>query len=137
MYPEQETQSLSATKPKSLLKSVKFPFMRFSAQCKISAVTSIQLVTLLVLTACAILSSGCSTTHYQRMIYDALRQQDCIVNQLDSFCARTFALDFYDYTALRNDYMRSLNDQPFTQVTDNGEDQPDIMAVVLKQDKLY
>ncbi len=107
------------------------PEIPFSSQCKLSALTRIQLVTLLVLMACAFLSSGCSTTHYQRMIYDALRQQDCIINQLDSFCTRTFALDFYDYTALRNDYLRSLVDQPFTSVTENDSDSKDLVTVML------
>ncbi len=133
MYPEQETPPDTATTRTRLLKSIKCPSMRLAGQRKISVVTRIQLVTLLVLTACAVLASGCSTTYYQRMIYDTLRQQDCIVNQLDSFCARTFALDFYDYTALRNDYLRSIKDQPFTSVTDNDADNIDVMAVVLKQ----
>jgi len=70
--------------------------------------TAAQLLALCV----SILATGCSSTQYKRMVYDALRQQDCIINQLDSFCNRTFALDFYDYTQIRRDFMNGLWQQP-------------------------
>lgn len=97
----------------------------------VSTLTFVQLVTLLVLALCAFMASGCSTTQYQRMVYDALRQQDCLINQLDSFCARTFALDFYDYTAMRNDYIKSLENQPFTNAADNDNAYTDALATIV------
>jgi len=59
----------------------------------------------------AVLSTGCSSLDYKRMVYDALRQHDCRVNDpAGEFCSRTFALDYYDYKALRSDYMTALAD---------------------------
>ena len=81
--------------------------------------TAAQLLALCV----SILATGCSSTQYKRMVYDALRQQDCIINQLDSFCNRTFALDFYDYDQLRRDFMNGLADQPLSgKRSDNQSD---------------
>jgi len=43
------------------------------------------------------------------MVYDALRQHDCRANDpAGEFCSRTFALDYYDYKALRSDYLTAL-----------------------------
>ena len=62
---------------------------------------------LLVLSA--VLGTGCSTLDYKRMVYDALRQHDCRTNDpAGEFCSRTFALDYYDYKALRSDYLTAL-----------------------------
>jgi len=59
----------------------------------------------------AVLSTGCSSLDYKRMVYDALRQHDCRVNDpAGEFCSRTFALDYYDYKALRSDYMTAIAD---------------------------
>lgn len=64
---------------------------------------------LLVLSA--VLGTGCSTLDYKRMVYDALRQHDCRTNDpAGEFCSRTFALDYYDYKALRSDYLTALAD---------------------------
>jgi len=66
-------------------------------------------------TACVLLGlsalggAGCSSLDYKRMVYDALRQHDCRANDpAGEFCSRTFALDYYDYKALRSDYLTAL-----------------------------
>jgi len=63
------------------------------------------------------------------MVYDALRQQDCIINQLDSFCNRTFALDFYDYNLLRRDYMNGLANHPLEPDQRTGNNPDDLLAL--------
>jgi len=89
------------------------------------ACTAAQLLALCV----TILATGCSSTQYKRMVYDALRQQDCIINQLDSFCNRTFALDFYDYTQIRRDFMNGLADQPLLSDERSGNSPGDLLAL--------
>ena len=97
----------------------------FSYRFKLS--TRIRIAAILITMCLAILASGCSSTQYKRMVYDALRQQDCLINQLDSFCNRTFALDFYDYTVLRRDYINGLTDQPKQPDNHSDENFSDIL----------
>ena len=64
----------------------------------------------LLLGLSAVFGAGCSTLDYKRMVYDALRQHDCRTNdQAGEFCSRTFALDYYDYKALRSDYLTAMS----------------------------
>ena len=60
------------------------------------------------------------------MVYDALRQHDCRTNDpAGEFCSRTFALDYYDYKALRSDYLTALADDTTvtgSNATESGAD---------------
>ena len=57
----------------------------------------------------AVLISGCSSIDLKRMTYDMLRQQDCLVNEFDEVCTRSFALDYFDYKKARNSYLQSIS----------------------------
>ncbi len=39
------------------------------------------------------------------MTYTALRQHDCRINQLDTFCARGYAAEFQAYEQLRKEFL--------------------------------
>ncbi len=57
----------------------------------------------------AVLISGCGSIDMKRMTYDMLRQQDCLVNEFDEVCTRSYALDYYDYKQVRNSYLQSIS----------------------------
>ncbi len=42
-----------------------------------------------------------------QMAYEALRQEDCRINQLDDFCTRNFANEFREYEVMRRNFLRS------------------------------
>ena len=45
----------------------------------------------------------------KKMTYKALRQHDCRVNELNSFCERGFAHEFSEYERIRQNFLN--NDQ--------------------------
>jgi len=51
--------------------------------------------------------TACSHTDMKRAAYQALRTEDCRLNELEDFCRRTYALEFSEYERLRQDYLRS------------------------------
>lgn len=53
------------------------------------------------------MSAGCSHINVNQIAYEALRQEDCRINQLDDFCSRNFAHEFREYELMRRDFMRS------------------------------
>ncbi len=57
----------------------------------------------------SILVSGCASIDLKRMTYDVLRQQDCLYNNFDELCTRSFALDYFDYTQARNHYLQTIS----------------------------
>lgn len=67
----------------------------------------------LSLCALALLASqsACSTVDLKRMTYEMLAQEDCLRNQLDDFCARSYSHDYQEYERVRLDYLRNLADE--------------------------
>ncbi len=53
------------------------------------------------------MGAGCSHINVNQIAYEALRQEDCRINQLDDFCSRNFAHEFREYELMRRDFMRS------------------------------
>lgn len=53
------------------------------------------------------MSAGCSHINVNQIAYEALRQEDCRINQLEDFCSRNFAHEFREYELMRRDFMRS------------------------------
>lgn len=51
--------------------------------------------------------SGCSHINVNQIAYEALRQEDCRINQLDDFCSRNFAHEYREYELMRRDFIRS------------------------------
>ena len=62
---------------------------------------------LFVLATCTLMSSlqSCAQVDVKQMTYKALRQHDCRVNQLDSFCERSYAHEFQEYEQLRKEFL--------------------------------
>ncbi len=50
--------------------------------------------------------TSCSSYHVKRLAYQALRAEDCRINNLEDFCQRTYALEFSEYERLRREYLR-------------------------------
>lgn len=69
-------------------------------QCRYLALVMPALLTVLI--------SGCGSIDLKRMTYDMLRQHDCLVNEFDEVCTRSYALDYYDYKQVRNSYLQSM-----------------------------
>lgn len=59
------------------------------------------------LTASLMLISGCQHVNVAQLTYEALRAEDCRRNQLEDFCARTYAFDYYEYRRMRQDFLQS------------------------------
>lgn len=54
-----------------------------------------------------LIASSCSSINVKQIAYEVLSQEDCRINQLDDFCTRSFAHEYYEYERLRQDYLRS------------------------------
>jgi len=59
------------------------------------------------LTAGLLFISGCQHVNVAQITYEALRAEDCRRNQLDTFCGRTYAFDYYEYLRMRRDFLHS------------------------------
>ncbi len=53
---------------------------------------------------------SCAHVDYRQMTYKALRQQDCLLNELQDFCARNFLSEYKEYERVRNQYLQEQND---------------------------
>ena len=62
------------------------------------------------LCACVALA-GCSTMHVKRATYQMLRQEDCRLNQLESFCRRNFSNEYHEYERLRRAFIRESSEE--------------------------
>lgn len=51
--------------------------------------------------------SGCQHVNVAQITYEVLRAEDCRRNQLEDFCGRTYASEYYDYVRLRQDFLRN------------------------------
>ena len=54
--------------------------------------------------------AGCQHIHridVAQITYEMLRAEDCRRNELEDFCGRTYASEYYDYVRMREDFMRS------------------------------
>ena len=54
--------------------------------------------------------AGCQHIHridVAQITYEMLRAEDCRRNDLEDFCGRTYASEYYDYVRMREDFMRS------------------------------
>ena len=60
---------------------------------------------MLCLIASVSLLSGCQHVDVAQMTYEALRADDCRRNQLEDFCARTYAFEYHEYRRLRQDFL--------------------------------
>ena len=73
----------------------------------------------LALPAAALLLGGCMPrVDLKRMAYETLRREDCRLNQLESFCQRTFALEYAEYERLRRHYIRDAAEAAAVGTTD-------------------
>lgn len=61
---------------------------------------------LLTLIGGVLILSSCQHVNVAQITYELLRADDCRRNQLEDFCARTYASDYYDYVKLRRDFLR-------------------------------
>ena len=52
---------------------------------------------------------GCSHVNVKQLAYETLRQQDCRQNNLEDFCSRNFASEYFEYEQLRQEFIRSQN----------------------------
>lgn len=50
--------------------------------------------------------TGCAHIDVTRIAYEALRKEDCRINELEDFCTRTFAHEYKEYTRQRKDFIR-------------------------------
>ena len=67
----------------------------------------LQSVGITALLGSLVATSGCSHINVKQMAYEVLRQEDCRINNLDSYCTRNFAKEYREYERLRRDFMRS------------------------------
>ena len=66
--------------------------------------------------------AGCQHIHHidvAQITYEMLRAEDCRRNELEDFCGRTYASEYYDYVRLREDFIRS-EQQPVLPVVQLG-----------------
>lgn len=69
---------------------------------------------MLLLCAGQVLSS-CASVNVRQIAYETLRQEDCHRNELEVFCTRTFASEYWEYERMRQDFLRSQS-QPVWRV---------------------
>ncbi|ASJ75635.1 hypothetical protein [Granulosicoccus antarcticus] len=50
---------------------------------------------------------GCAHINVTQIAYEMLRQEDCKMNQLESFCTRTFAREYQEYELVRQEFIRN------------------------------
>ncbi len=51
--------------------------------------------------------TACSHTEMKRAAYQALRVEDCKLNNLEDFCLRTYAHEYHEYERQRQEFLRS------------------------------
>ena len=56
-------------------------------------------------------TTACTPYDVRRLTYQALRAEDCRINNLEEFCQRTYALEFSEYERLRREYLRDKQDE--------------------------
>lgn len=54
----------------------------------------------------ASLTQGCAQVDVKRMTYEALRKQDCLLNEINTFCDRSYSLEYLEYAQLRREFLR-------------------------------
>ncbi len=50
---------------------------------------------------------ACQHVNVAQITYEVLRAEDCRRNQLEDFCARTYASEYHEYRRMRQDFLRS------------------------------
>lgn len=50
---------------------------------------------------------ACQHINVKQVAYEVLRQEDCLRNELEDFCTRTFASEYHQYERMRQEYIRS------------------------------
>lgn len=65
----------------------------------------------MVFAGLTLMISGCQHINVAQITYEMLRADDCRRNQLEDFCARNYASDYHDYIKLRNDFLRSQDEE--------------------------
>lgn len=53
------------------------------------------------------LVGACQHVNIAQITYEVLRAEDCRRNQLEVFCARTYATEYHEYRRLRQNFLRS------------------------------
>ena len=66
------------------------------------------------------LAQGCAQIDYKRMTYEALRKQDCRINEPAAFCDRSYSLEYHEYAHLRQQF---LQDEEMAQLKREEEEQ--------------
>lgn len=54
----------------------------------------------------ALSSVGCVGVDLKQATYQALRQRDCRLNDLNDICQQNYANEYQEYARLREDFMR-------------------------------
>lgn len=54
-----------------------------------------------------LLGQGCAQVDYKRMTYEALRKQDCRINEPAAFCDRSYSLEYHEYAHLRQQFLHN------------------------------
>lgn len=81
-----------------------YPIMT-SLSCTSSTRRSIVVRNLLIALASIVGASGCAAVDLKRVTYQALRQSDCVVNQLQDVCQQSYTHDYHEYVRLRRNFL--------------------------------
>ena len=93
---------------------------------KLTTTLSLRAATLLLGTP---VIAGCQHIHridVAQITYEMLRAEDCRRNELETFCERTYASEYYDYVRMRKDFMRSEQQSPLPVVRLESTDALDV-----------
>ncbi|MFK8079151.1 MAG: hypothetical protein AB8B97_02605 [Granulosicoccus sp.] len=70
------------------------------------------------LIACIATLGGCQHVNVAQITYEVLRADDCRRNQLEVFCGRTYASEYYEYVRMREDFLRDQHETKQGNVSD-------------------
>ncbi len=65
-----------------------------------------------VLVGVTVVSTGCQSFDLRQLAYSALRHEDCRRNNIDSFCRRSYLVEYQEYERVRSEFL-----------TDSSEDE--------------
>ncbi len=71
--------------------------------------------------------------HIKRAAYQVLREQDCRMNELESFCRRTYANDYHEYERQRRTFMQESRDDVWRIDGDGAADTGLLLTDVLRR----
>lgn len=60
---------------------------------------------LCIVAVASLLASGCASVDLKRVTYQALRQSDCVLNQLEDVCQQSYTHDYHEYVRMRRHFL--------------------------------